>query len=214
MARSIQLPVPQKATLPEGVLERQAWTFYDFQTYAAAGQNALTFFQTPKGQNGRTGEDTNFPGAGALPRGMRFTLQELQFMFQPGAAVVPGSFGAEAAPRYVNDVHAVGRNGYVEFLYGSKNIIEEGPLGRFPPDTRLDGFGAAADATTAGAALQTLLNYAQWSGRPFRVADVLIEAQFNFSVQVSWPLGAVALPSTVAGRLGCFMRGVLDRVAQ
>jgi hypothetical protein len=213
MRRAISLPIPQKGTIPN-VLDRQIWSFYDFQTYAAAGQNVLTYFQQPKGQSGRTAEDTNFPGAGSLPAGMQFTIQELQFAFFPGAAVLPGSFGAAAAPRFANDVYAVGSRGYVELGYSSKNYVEEGPLCRFPPDTRLAGFGAAADASTAAANLQTLLNYGQWAGKPFRIADLLLEPQINFNVTVQWPNGALALPSAVAGRLGCVLRGVLDRRPQ
>lgn len=211
--RSIQLPTPQSGTIP-GVVDRQIWTFYDYQTYAAAGQNSLSFFQTPTGASGRTLEDTNFPGAGSLPNGMQFTLQELQFLFIPGASVTPGSFGAEAAPNFVRDTYAVGSRGHVKLTYSSKDYIDEGPLMRFPPDARMAGFGAAADATTAGANLQTLLNYGQWAGKTRRIADLKIASQVNLNITVSWPNGVVALPSTVAGRLGCLMVGVLDRAPQ
>lgn len=211
--RAIQLPVPQAAAVP-GVVDRQIWSFYDFQTYAAAGQANLSFFQTPTGSGGRTKEDTNFPGAGSLPNGMNFVLQELQFLFIPGAAVTPGSFGAEVAPNFLRDVYAVGSRGHVQLEYSSKLYVDEGPLMRFPPDARLAGFAAAADATTAAANLQTLVNYGQWAGKPFRVADLNIAQQVNLNITVSWPNGVVALPSTVAGRLGCVMRGVLARSAQ
>lgn len=207
------LPKPQAASI-KGIKDAQEWTYYDFQTYAAAGQATLTFFQNPVGFNGRTKEDTNFPGAGQLPSGLQFTLQEMQFEFYPGATVPVGAFGAQAAPLFVQDVYAVGSRGYVEFKYLSKNFVEDGPLSRFPTDVRLAGFGAFADATTAGAALQSRLNYAQWAGRPYKTKNIAINPNTGFTVTVSWPNGVVALPSTVAGRLACRMKGILRRDVQ
>lgn len=207
------LPKPKAASI-KGIIDRQEWTYYDFQTYAAAGQSTLTFFQNPVGFNGRTKEDTNFPGAGQLPSGLLFTLTELCFEFYPGAAVPVGAFGAQAAPLFVQDTYAVGARGYVEFKYLSKNFIEDGPLSRFPTDTRLAGFAAFADATTAAANLQSRVNYAQWAGRPYKVRDIAIRPNTGFTITVSWPNGVVALPSTVAGRLGCRMKGILSRDVQ
>ena len=213
--RQIQLPVPQDASLNKAY-DRQAWTLYDKLTYAAAGQSQLIFFQTGR-SGGRTYEDTNFPGAGgSLPNGMQFTIQEVQFRFFPGATVLVGAVGAAASNPgfFTRDITAVGQRGFVELNYLSKNFIEDGPLDRFPPDTRLMGFAAAADATTAAAALQTLVNYAQWGGKPYRVFDLLLAPQVAFSMTVSWPGGVVATPSTVAGSLGCYLKGVLDRRPQ
>jgi hypothetical protein len=214
MATKILAMPKGQSALIAGLTDQQNWEFYDYQTYAAAGQAQLNFFQSAPGANGRTLEDTNFPGSGSLPAGMGFVLQELMFNFLPGAAVLPGSFGAAAAPRFVNDVVRVGQSGAVELIYSSKTFVQNAPLSRFPMDVSADGFGAAADATTAGANLQTLLNYAQWRGRPQRIADMLLEPQVNLLIRVSWPNGVVATPSTVAGKLGCIMKGVLGRVAQ
>lgn len=209
MNKQFAFPAGNPAILP-GITDRQNWTFFDWQTYAAAGQTALTFFQS--GSAGRTLEDTNFPGSGALPAGFRFVLQELQFLFQPGVTVPVAKFGADVEPLFVRDVYAAGRAGLAQLDYGPKTFVQEGPLCRFPPDTRMVGVVAAAAAGEVADA-QTLIQYAQWGGRTFRVADLLIDQLQPIKVQALWPNGAVALPSTVAGRLGCFMRGTLSRNA-
>ena len=50
---------------------------YDFQTYAAAGQIQLTFFQVPNGQSGKTFEDTNMDTAGTLPVPKEFLIESI-----------------------------------------------------------------------------------------------------------------------------------------
>lgn len=210
MNKQFAFPAGNAAILP-GITDRQNWTFHDWQTYAAAGQTSLTFFGA--GSSGRSLEDTNFPGSGgSLPAGFTFVLQEIQFMFQPGTTVPVAKFGADVEPLFVRDVYAVGRNGLVQLDYGPKTFVQEGPLCRFPCDTRMVGVVAAAAAGEVADA-QTLIQYAQWGGRPFRVADLRIDPLQPLKVQALWPNGVVALPSTVAGRLGCFMRGTLTRNA-
>jgi hypothetical protein len=207
------IPQGQPAAVP-GMSDTQNWVWYDSQTAAAAGQSQLTFFQTPLGASGRTLEDTNFAGAGSLPAGMSFVLQEIMVNLIPGSTVVPGTFGSGIAPKYVNDVYAWNKAGVVQFNYSSKTYVQDSPIGRFPLDTRLTGFGAAADATTAAASLQTLLDYAAPAGRLWRVADMRIDPQVNFNVTLSWPNGVVALPSTVAGKAFVYLKGYLARFVQ
>lgn len=187
------------------------WTFYDFQTYAAAGQVLLTYFQTPRGQSGRTARDTNFPGAGALPAGHEFFADELQLAMLPG--VNPGTFGAAQAGTFLNDVWTIGKDGWLEFNILAKKVVQEGPLANFPNDYRMMGFAAAADATTAGANLQTLINAASWGGRPRRLNSVFLESNVNFDVTLNWN-AVIALPSGQPARLGVFLRGVLRRKLQ
>lgn len=192
--------------------DQQNWEFWHYQTYAAAGQSNLTFFTAAPGSLSL--EDYNFPGAGAFPAGMSFVLQEYMVDFTPGANVPPSAFGAQTALKFANDVYAAGKAGALELVYGTKTFTQIAPLSRAPMDTSMAGFAAAADQTTAAAASQTLLSYAQWRGRPQRVADMLIEPQVNFKWSMTWPNGVVALPSTVAGRIGVRMKGVLGRLVQ
>lgn len=213
--KQIQLPVPQDAMIAKG-WKRDAWSYYDKQTYAAAGQTGLSFFQS--GRTGsRTFEDTNWPGSGnALPEGFQFTVQFLMFRFIPGATVLVGQVGAAASNPglYTRDILAIGQRGFVKMTYLSSDFVQDGPLDRFPTDTRLSGWAAAADATTAAAGLQTLVNYANWAGAPYRIFDLCLKPQVAFETSVAWPGGVVATPSTVAGSLMCIMKGVQDRRPQ
>src|SRR5258708_16225562 len=187
------------------------WKFYHDQGYAAAGQAQLVFFQSPKGQGGITAQDTNFPGAGSLPAGQNFMLEEVQLDFQPG--VNPGFFGAEQAPFFLNDTWTFGRSGWLEFTVMSKKIIQEGPLGSFVPDHRLVGSLAVHDPSTIAANQQTLMQAVQWGGRLRRILPTPLEATTNFDITLFWN-AALALPSGVAGRVGAIMAGKLYRKPQ
>ncbi|MEN9924386.1 MAG: hypothetical protein RL268_512 [Pseudomonadota bacterium] len=209
--KQYQMPAGNQSALSR-LADQQNWEFWHYQTYAAAGQGSLTFFTAAPGSLSL--EDYNFKAAGAFPAGMWFVLQEYMVDFTPGAAVPPSAFGAQTAARFANDVYAAGRGGALEFVYGNKTFCQVAPLARAPMDGGLNGFAAAADQTTAAAASQTVLSYAQWRGRPQRVADMLIEPQVNLEWKMSWPNGAIALPSTVAGRIGVRMKGVLGRLVQ
>ena len=74
----------QFAVTKPGQIEATAQSLYDFQTYAAAGQTSLQFFQTPKGQGGKTAADTNLEQAGQLPAGKNFLVTSIEVKFYPG----------------------------------------------------------------------------------------------------------------------------------
>jgi len=192
------------------------WSYYDYQVYAAAGQTVLTFFQTPKGQGGRTLRDTNFPGAGALPSGYEFFVQSFSVLFIPGVA--PAANPPRGAPTvadfdFVRDVWTVHNDGFAVFRLLNKNLIEGGPIGIFPPDWRLMGFAAASDASTAAADLLTVYNYAASGGKVWRMNNQLIESTVSFDVSLNWN-AALALPSATAARIGVYLNGALRRKIQ
>jgi hypothetical protein len=205
------IPRGQPTAMP-GAADTQNWVFYDSQTYAQAGQAQLFFFQTAVGASGRTLQDTNFPGAGSLPAGFAFTLQEVMVNLIPGAAVLPSSFGAGVASSYILDEYKFRKSGVLELDISNKTYVQDAPLMRFPMDTSLDGFGAAADATTAAAALQTLIGYAAARGRIWRANDLQIAPQVNFTVKLSWPNGVQSI--SAAGVAFVYMKGVLSRFVQ
>lgn len=189
-------------------------SLYDFQTYAAAGQTSLTFFQVPVGQSSKTIADTNMEMAGALPRPKYFLIEGIEVHFYPGPN--PGAFGAEpgGAVFNVNDVYAVSKSGSLNLFIGSKTYLEEAPLGRFPPSNKLDIGAAVADQSTIAASLHTKIDYASFGGRPYNLMPpVLLEPNQNFKVTLSWP-SVVALPTTVAGRIGIVLNGIMYRLSQ
>lgn len=196
-----------------GQLEVLRQSLYDFQAYAAAGQSSLSFFAVPDGQSGKTKADTNMTLAGQLPAGQQFLVQSLEVYFFPGT-VLPGVGPvASVIDSFTNDVWKV-RSGssFLEFVVGSKNYLTETPLMRFPPKARLDGWAAAADATTAAAALFNRTSYADATGRPYPIDPyVLLESTQNFNVKISWP---ALVTITNAGRIGVVFDGLLIRNSQ
>ena len=184
---------------------------YDYQAYAAAGQTSLNFFQIPQGQSSKTLADTNMEAAGQLPNPKRFLIQAMEIAFFSG--VTPGTFGAQAAAGYINDVNAVYKSGHVQLFIGSKPYLDEAPLGVFAQSWGLAGFSALADSSTAGADQQSMVQYGRTVGRLYEITPIFIPSNQNFKVQITWPT-AVALPSTVAGRIGIRLLGTLYRNSQ
>jgi len=218
-----QLKIPNRQQLSRYSVNRPGWeavkqSLYDFQVYAAAGQTQLTFFALPVGQGGKTLSDTNMTLAGQLPRNQEFLLQSIEIVFFPTtptvAAQMPAAFGAQAVAQIVNDSYIVGRAGNLALVIGSKPYLQEAPLGRFPPKTHFEIDAAAADVTTAGAALQTRIAYAGWSGRPYMIdpASLLLPENQNFSISLNWPEGVQAI--TNPGRIGVVLDGILYRRSQ
>jgi hypothetical protein len=74
---------------------------------------------------------------------------------------------------------------------------------------------AVTSATTAAAALQTLMSNVYSEGDVFKPIPVLLEAGQNFKATVAFPAGVVALPSNdAAARIGVWLYGTLYRSPQ
>ncbi len=193
-----------------GDIEGIRSSLYDFQTYPQAGSSKLTFFQTPQGQAGKTLVDTNMETAGSLPAPKRFLVESIEVYFFPGSPVA--TFGAQAAALNVQDCYELAQSGYLDFYIGSKSYLQEAPIGRFPPSNGLSVSAAVADATTAAADSQTLVDYARFGGMVYRMdPPILLVPTQNFNVSLNWTTPA-ALNS--AGRIGVVMKGILYRNSQ
>ena len=184
-----------------GDVEEITWSLYDFAVYAAAGQTGLTLFQSPLGQNGKTIIDTNLDSAGAVPKGQNFLVQGISIEFFPGVPIE-----SVAMNDYVDDVQDVLSGGALEFTVGSKKYVKQSPLGLFPPTYGQEGYAAA---TTAA---QNIV-FGQNKGKLYEIIPVDLTSNQNFKVELVWPT-VVALPSAVAGRIGCRLHGRLFRNAQ
>lgn len=212
MARSIPtLDDLQKYNVNRaGQIEGIRQSLYDFQTYAQAGQTSLTFFQIPVGQSNKTLADTNMEAAGALPAPKRFLIESIEIHFFPGNAV--SAFGAQAAAENINDVYDVAKSGWLDLFIGSKSYLTEAPLGRFPSSSGLGIFGAFADATTAGANMQSRIDYARFGGKVYQMEPpILLVPTQNFKITLNWPT-AVAINANA--RIGVVMNGILFRNSQ
>lgn len=215
--------VPTRAQLSQYSVNRPGWeavrqSLYDFQSYPQAGSTFLAFFALPVGQSGKTLSDTNMSLAGQLPKNQEFLIQSVEILLFPSvptvAASMPAAFGAPAVPALVNDTYIVGRSGNLQLVIGSKPYLQEAPLGRFPPKTRMEIDAALSDATTAGANLATRVAIAFWAGRPYILdpSPLLLPENQNFSLTLSWPEGAQAIANPA--RIGVVLDGILYRRSQ
>lgn len=179
---------------------------YDYQTYAAAGQTSLSFFQNPIGQSGKTLADTNMSIGGSLPAPQMFIVSAICIDFFPGNDV---NFNAiDATSDNLDDVYTFMKSGYLDFTVGTKSQLQQAPLGCFPPTYRLGGTEAVTGTNLtkfAGA------DYASVAGQIFSIIPVTIPATQNFIVTLNWP-SAVAINS--AARVGVKLMGDLYRSVQ
>lgn len=195
-------------------------TLYDFQTYASAGQTSLNFFQVPIGQGGKTIADTNMELAGNLPAPKYFLVESIEIYFFPADAPVSISNVSallSVITNYANDTDAVAQSGSLDFFIGSKSYLQEAPLGRFPPKTRLQTtFGAAFQqkiAIAADEANQIVGDYAAMVGRPYFLDPykILLAPTQNFKVTMIWP---AAVSVSADARIGVVMDGALFKLSQ
>ena len=185
---------------------------YDFQTYPTAGAQSFNFFAVPEGSGGKTFDDTNMELGGALPVPINMAITNVQVMFFAGQN--PGRTGTLDAADNWNDVNAVLGGGHLILDIGSKEYLVDAPLMKFPPQFRLAGEAAIADASTAAANLHSQVDYASAAGRVYTIVPLRLIAQQNFVVRVRFSNGAIATPSGVDGRIGLQLGGFRYRLAQ
>ena len=199
--------------------EKIRQSLYDAQAYPAAGVTQLTFFQLPVGQAGKTLSDTNMNLAGQLPTNQVFLVEGIEIYFFPTRpsvpADLPAAFGALATADIVNDAYIFHTAGNLRFRIGSKDYLQEAPLGKFPASRQFHIEAALSDSTTAGAGQQSRIAYGSTVGRPYKLDPpvLLIENQ-NFDVKLDWPEGVQALPSGNPARLEVSLEGMLVRRSQ
>lgn len=195
-----------------GSIEAVRASLYDFQVYAAAGQTSLTFFQVPQGQGGKTKSDTNMEAAGSLPAPKQFLIESIECHFYPGSPVDAFTAVAAALPVQGQDVYDVMKSGWLDLFIGSKSYLTEAPIGRFPPSTgmKLTGSATSNSATTG----ITKSEYATFGGQIYKLSpEILLVPTQNFNVTLNWP-ALVPMTSTIAGRIGIVLKGILYRNSQ
>lgn len=185
---------------------------YHFQAYAAAGFTNLRFFNQAAGAPGVTFDDTNMETAGQLPVPMNMAVTSVEVVFFPGSVVGREVAGAAVLNQNWNDVQAVMEAGHLSVVIGSKEYLIDAPLGRFPQTFGIGG-EASITGTPAAAAIQGV-DYARFVGPVYQIVPLRLISQQNFRVDVLFDNGAVALPSTVDGRIGVRLNGFRYRLAQ
>ncbi|MGA9854247.1 MAG: hypothetical protein WBR29_03080 [Gammaproteobacteria bacterium] len=197
---------------------------YDSANYiGTAGQLVLNFFSTQVGQGtttapGATGtktfQDTNMQAGGQLTAGNAFYHTGQEILFFPGEN--PESIsGASINGNFVNDVYTFSKNGLLTYTIGSnRQYMVDGPLGVFPPATRLAVATALAGFTVTATTLNILSSsYGVMSGEIYTIIPIYLTANLGFQQVLTWT-AAQALPSTNNARLFLRMRGYLNRNAQ
>ena len=158
---------------------------------------------------------------GHFPSLRHHLTESIELRFYPGVLPVTlttGAGGTIAASNFSNDVYTFHKSGSLRFFIGSKAYLEESPLGRFPPKTKLESEFAVSIAQNQLAAAdlenEVTMDISYMCGRPYFInpATLLIPVQ-NFNVSTLWAT-AVALPSGEDARIGCVNDGVLYRQSQ
>jgi hypothetical protein len=191
--------------------EAVKWNLYDTLAYATTGQQSLTFFQSPVGQNGKTLADTNMQAGGALPNPQQFLVTGIEIYFRPGTAV--STLGAPAVNEYAIDNEKFWMSpSWLTFLIGSKAYLNESPLIKFPPPNGLVGWAAMSDTTTAGAGQNNVISYATAAGECFEMnPPVLLTTNTNFNISLNWP---ALVTLTTAATVKVNLSGLLYRASQ
>lgn len=194
-------------------------TIFDSQAYPAAGANVIAFFQ--KGiAGGETASQTNVQQGGLLPKDQEFLIEEIEVAFWPTVPAVaaqnPAAYGAGAVAQLINDAYLFRRTGNLVLQIASKPYVFDGPLGKFPASQHFDIQGALADATTAGAAQQSRALIGDMKGKIYRIKPyaLLLESMQSFQVNINYPEGVQALPSTNPANVIVSLGGLLFRHAQ
>lgn len=208
--------------------------FYDYQLYAAAGAQQLSFFSLPIGQGlttalgaaagtPKTKWDTNLTLANTLPSGNAYMIESIEVLFLPGSVSTANTYTPQAISNFIavaavtqmaalNDVNTFYQGGLLELNILNKVYLSETPLMAFPPKAHLEL--AAAVSTNSATTSEVSASLAKAGGRPYYVQPTIsLQPAVNFNVVISWP-GVVATPSTFNGRVGVILDGYFMRASQ
>lgn len=204
---------------------------FDFLSYPSAGGVAFNFYSNQQGQGtsstpgagavAKTQYDTNLTINNQLTKGNEFYAIGSETLFFPGVSnaalpltVLPGRTNLPTTVGvFVNDIWSVGNGGLKVLTVGTdRKYINDGPLFMFPPVTRLAMQAALAEVSATGTGAGIEISYASWSGEPYTLVPIYIEANQSFTMQVTF---AAAIPTNSAqiARIGDRLRGYLIRQA-
>ncbi len=194
---------------------------YDSVAYASAGQNQLVFFTSPLGQGTTTAPsasgtktlaDTNMTAAGQLTKGNEFFMIGQELMLFPGETPEVNLGAGATVNGFINDTYVIGKSGVLTLQIGSnRNYIQDGPLMIFPPAARLAVASGIGGTSTADTQSVLSMAYAQWTGEPYAITPVYIEATQGFQETLQWP---ALVTAQATARLFSRLRGYLIRNAQ
>ena len=213
------------------------WQWYSYLTYPTAGVGELNFFGQVAGQAGVTLQDTNLPKAGSFGQ-THFQLKSISTDIQIAANDEDGFTRANQATldtRALASDYLLGfiQAGVLQFSVGARPFATIPKPFQYapPPGSTLDlanSFVNQISAAPNPAAAATNVTGLPWitqtkmrSNVYFVDPNILIEAEQQFSVKLSYPSGSVpVLASAVANdstnplKVGVIFDGLLLRPVQ
>ena len=185
---------------------------HDTAIYAAAGQDQLVLFSVPEGgqlndnSRAKTAEDTNLQAAGTLPANQAMLVKGIQLLFTPSSAVghAEDDATATAAKLLANDVAAFYHHGLLSIGLKGVEVLKDGPLVMFPPQSRLNGAVAFANSDTNN---NRTIELVHAEGNAYPLEPFTWMGGEVLQVKLLWPNGKVALPSGLTGRVKARLYG-------
>ena len=181
---------------------------FDTAIYAAAGQDSLSLCAVPEGgqlndnSRSKTSEDTNLNAAGTLSNNQIMLVRGVQVLFlpatTPGHAEADATYSAATQKFLANDVAAFYNNGLMHIALKGVDIITDGPLMMFPPQTHIEGSAAMTGTDTDNNRNIELVNC---KGHAYPIEPFTWRGGEVLTAKMLWPNGKVALPSGLAGRV-------------
>jgi len=190
---------------------------YDTAIYAAAGQDSLSLCAVPEGgqlndnSRSKTSEDTNLQAAGTLPANQAMLVTGIQLIFTPSSAIGHAETDATctAAKLLANDVAAFYNHGLLHLALKGVDIIKDGPLMMFPPQSGVKGSAAMVNTDTDNNRTIELINC---EGKPYPIEPFSWMGGEVITAKLLWPNGKVALPSGLTGRVKLRLHGDIYEV--
>lgn len=190
---------------------------HDTAIYAAAGQDNLVLMSVPEGgqlndnSRAKTAEDTNLQAAGTLPSNQAMLVKGVQLIFTPSGALGHAETDANctAAKLIANDIAAFYQHGLLHLALKGVDIIKDGPLLMYPPQSHLKGSAAMVNTDTDNNRTIELINC---EGNPYPIEPFAWMGGEVITAKLLWPNGKVALPSGLTGRVKMRLYGDIYEV--
>lgn len=175
---------------------QQKGAIYDTQAYAAGGQTILNFFRQAYSDAGKNKELTNMKRGGQMPHNEAILVRAIALRFVPGV----DNLKLDGDSSFLKDLMAFFKSGIVHIKTNGVDVVEDGPCGLFPSETRLDMAFGIDDNRAAAAGQFAVGQSGDIVGRLYMPEPFMLDRNQAFDAAIAWN-AAVALPSGVAGKV-------------
>lgn len=220
MSKHQRIPLEQLVNFNPAEKNKVRFGFvFDTAIYAAAGQDSLSLCAVPEGgqlndnSRSKTSEDTNLNAAGTLPNNQVMLVKGVQLLFlssiTAGHADADAAYTAATQKFLANDVAAFYNHGLLHLALKGVDIIKDGPLMMFPPQSHIEGSAAVANTDTDNNKNIELINC---KGHAYPIEPFTWRGGEVLTAKLLWPNGKVALPSGLTGRVKMRLYGDIYEV--